>query len=255
MILPLRMKLFTASVTALTALLLAAVATVAHATGMCEDVGVRYAMPTLYSEASDAFAISARLAGCEVRDDGGSFDEERGTIDFVELRDVNGTVIDRLSAARGDDAQRLEAGAGTFAYVAKDKQAAALTARGFAPFITRSPAKQACSVRAVWKATAQKEGGWPSGTLFIEVRAGTRKLLRWEVGDMAEARRGDEVVLEHFIAKRRKIALLTLRPTCGGPPPGYFSADDAGSCYHQDFIETSLVDATSRALARCFTTP
>ena len=224
-----------------------------YATGICEDTGTTYGAPTLFSEALEAFAVPATLAWCEERQDEGSIDEVRGTIAYTELRDVRGNVLGALSAVTGDDAKRLEEVVGVFEAVPAAQLATALAAHGFAPIVARGPTKNRCTIKGAWKATpGQQDNGFPAAELAVEVRAGKRRLLRREVGVVAEARRGDEVVVAHVRATQRKIALFTLRPTCSGPPPGYFGPDDGGSCYQIDDVQVTLLDASAGPLARCF---
>jgi len=229
----------------------------AHASGVCENTGTTYGVPTLFAEATEAFAVPATLAWCEERDRGGVLDEVRGTIAFTELRDVHGKVLGVLSAARGKDAKRLEAAVGAFDKVATGKLASTLKARGYARIVPQGRTRAArCTVRAAWTSTrGTYHDGFPAGLLAVEVWAGKQRALRYEVGPAAEARRGDEKIVAHFLARRGAIALFVRRPTCAGPPPGYFGPDDPGDCYAVDEVSTTLLDAKTGDLARCFPSP
>jgi hypothetical protein len=223
----------------------------AEATGLCENTARTYEPPRLFSEPEQAFAVSATQAWCE---ETAEMNEVRGEIKLVELRDLAGDVIGVLSEARGKDAQRLTQRVGAFEAVAAGKLDGVLAARGFAPLaaITRGPAR--CEVRAA-ASPAPKEtvNGFPATQVFVDVLGGGKRLARIDAGLAAKQRRGELVALGHAMAKRPVIAVWVRRPSCSGPPPGYFGPDDAGNCYPDDEIQVLLFDATKTpALAPCF---
>jgi hypothetical protein len=226
---------------------------VASATGICENTGTTYGKPTMFAEATETFAIPATLAWCDEKEVGFGIEEERGTISYVELRDVSDKVVGVISSATGKNAKRLEEKVGTFTKVGAGKLDAELKKRGFVRLNAKSPAKQACRAQATFqKARKDKVNGFPAERMFLEVRAGTQRMLRNELGLSAAARHDKGVVIAHFYTTKKAVALFTLVPACGGPPPGYFGPDDAGDCYAIDDIKTSVIDASTGDLARCF---
>lgn len=226
---------------------------VAAATGICENTGTTYGKPTLFAEATETFAVPATLAWCDEKDNGGSIEEVRGTIAYVELRDVNNNAVGLISSAKGKDAKRLEDSVGEFDKVVAGKLDAELKKRGYVAINAKSPAKAACRAQATFKkAPKDTVNGFPAERMYIEVRAGKKSMLRKELGLSAQQRQESGVVLAHFYTTKKAVALFTLLPTCSGPPPGYFGPDDVGDCYEDDTITTSLIDGSKGDLARCF---
>jgi hypothetical protein len=219
-----------------------AVAGHAHATGMCENVGVRYDPPELFDEATQSFAIPASQPWCDVDQDG---DEQRGTVSFVELRDVHDKVIGILSTATGADAAHLTAAVGVFDAVPLGKLHATLLARGYAPLVTKAK----CKLATAWTDGANV-GGWRGATLQLDVESAGKRVSRATLGAGSAARRGDQILRSHVLAKRSAIAVFAIVPSCAGPPPGYFGSDDAGDCYHDDTPVVMLLDGP--AIAGCF---
>lgn len=105
----------------------------AAATGVCENTPRHYDPPRLYSETEDAFAVFASQDWYDEVERGGTLDEVRGKVHFVELRDTKGTVLAILSSARGKDAQRVTDLVGAFDPVPPAKLAGTLKTRGYLP--------------------------------------------------------------------------------------------------------------------------
>lgn len=223
----------------------------AEAIGRCENTPRTYEPPRLFSEQEQAFAVSATQAWCEERDE---MNEDRGEIAFVELRDLNGDVVGILSSARGKDAQRLERLVRAFEPVAAGKLDGVLEARGFAPLAATSRGKTRCEVlTATSPAPKETVNGFPAARVFVDVHGGGKRLARVDAGLAAQQREYELVALGHAMAKRPVIAVWMRRPSCSGPPPGYFGPDDGGSCYPDDEIQILLFDAgKTPALAPCF---
>ena len=189
---------------------------------------------------------------CDTIQDGDAFDEKRGEVAFVELRDVHGTVLGRLSTATGDDAKHLAALVDGIEAIAVGKLHSTLVKRGYAPLVTHSAAKRACTLALTW-GTAAGKGGWVRAPLSLEVSLGGKQLLRVPLGDGTTARRGDQFLRAHYLIASRAIAVFALLPSCAGPPPGYFGPDDGGSCYHINTPLALALDAkTHPELAACF---
>lgn len=223
----------------------------AEAIGRCENTPRTYEPPRLFSEQEQAFAVSGTQAWCEERDE---LNEDRGAIAFVELRDLDGDVVGILSSARGKDARRLERLVGPFEPVAAGKLDGVLAARGFAPLAAIARGKARCEVRTT-TSPAPKEtvNGFPAARVFVDVHGGGTRLARVDAGLTAQQRQHELVALGHAMAKRPLIAVWVRRPSCSGPPPGYFGPDDAGSCYPDDEIQILRFDAgKTPALAPCF---
>ncbi|MDX2092296.1 MAG: hypothetical protein SFX73_30815 [Kofleriaceae bacterium] len=230
------------------------VPSIASATGICEDTGTTYGTPTQFAEATNTFAVPATLTWCEETQDGGTIDELRGTIAYTELRDVNDDVVAVLSEAQGQDLVRLQSKVSNVEEVPTGKLGAELARRGYVALVAKSPSKAACRVRATWKKApkGEKVDGFPAERMFFEVRAGKKSVQTKEIGLSAKERHAAGVVVAHFYTTKKAVALLTLLPTCAGPPPGYFGPDDGGSCYNVDTIKASMIDGSKGALARCF---
>jgi hypothetical protein len=223
----------------------------AEAIGRCENTPRAYEPPTLFSEQEQAFAVPATQAWCEERDE---MNEDRGEIAFVELRDVDGDVVGILSSARGKDARRLEDLVGGFEPVAAGKLDGVLKARGFAPLAATTSGKTRCEVRTdTSPAPKETVNGFPAARVFVDVHGGGKRLARIDAGLAAQQRQYELVALGHAMVKRPVIAVWVRRPSCSGPPPGYFGPDDGGSCYSVDEIQVLRFDAGKLpALAPCF---
>jgi hypothetical protein len=217
-----------------------AIAMPAGATGICENTEARYDPPELFDETTQSFAIQVSQPWCEVVE-GGSLGETRGTVSFVELRDVHDKVLGILSTATGQDAVRLQAAVGAFEAVPLGKLHATLVARGYAPLVTKG---SRCTLATAWT-EGDTIGGWRGATLQLDVEHAGKRILRTKLGAGSAARRGDQVLRSHVLAKQSAIAVLAIVPSCAGPPPGYFGADDPGECYRVDTPVAMLVDATA----------
>jgi hypothetical protein len=220
----------------------------AHAIGICEGTIRVYDAPEMFDEATQSFAIPATEPWCDViTTDNGNMDTVRGSVRFVELRDVSNQVIGRLSTAQGADADHLRQYGGDFEYVPYGKLHATLVKRGYAPIV--APSK--CKLAGAWT-DVQSGGGWRGATLQLDVVAAGKRVHRVRLGDGSVERRGDQMIRGHVIAKQA-IAVFATVPSCGGPPPGYFGHDDGGDCYHVDTPVVLRLDPKSTpALAACF---
>ncbi len=218
----------------------------AHATGPCENTETRYDPPELFDEATQSFAIPASQPWCDVTvTNDVVYDEVRGAVSFVELRDVRGNVLGRLSTAQGPDADHLTAH-GAFEPVPFGKLHATLLQRGYKPLV----AAKNCKLQAVW-ADIEPPGGWRGASLSLDVVHAGKQVARILLGRGSVVRRGDQIIRSHVLAKSAGIAVLAIVPSCAGPPPGYFGSDDAGDCYKVDTpVATMLMP--SPALAACF---
>jgi len=225
------------------------IARFAHATGTCEDTGVRYDPPQLFDGKTQSFAIPAVQDWCEEDQHNGVIDEVRGKVSFVELRDIHNKVLGVLSTATGGDAKRLNAAIGKFEAVPTGKLHAILLARGYAPLI----AKSKCKLATAWTdydPTVERD--WRGANVQLEIKSAGKQLARILLGKGSLARRGDQWVRAHVIADQGAIAVFAIVPSCGGPPPGYFEGD-GGSCYHQNAPVAMLLTAKATpALAACF---
>jgi hypothetical protein len=224
----------------------------ADATGVCENTTVRYDPPELFNETTLSFAIPASQPWCTESMDGGAITETRGSVAFVELRDVHNRVLGILSTAEGVAAEHLKAaGVGAFEAVPAGKLHATLRQRGYAPLVS---APKSCKLTTAWTDIASdRTGGWRSAVLQLDLSRGPTRLLRSRLGDGSIARRGDQLVRASTVSKQSIIAVFAVVPSCSGPPPGYFSPDDAGDCYHVNTPMVMALDATSTpALAACF---
>ncbi len=230
------------------------VARTAAATGVCENLARHYDPPRLYSETEDAFAVFASQDWCDEVERGGSLEEVRGKVHFVELRDTKGTVLGILSSARGTDAQRVTDLVGAFDPVPPAKIAGTLKARGFLPLTSTGPKPPRCSVRTAWRAAPKDNvNGFPAAKLALEVLAGSKRVTRVELGLAARDRKPAAMVRAQWLPKRKAVAVWAILPSCAGPPPGSFGADDPGACYDVDNVALTLIEATSTPeLAACF---
>ncbi len=219
----------------------------AFAIGLCENTPRQYSPPRLFDETTNTFAIPATQVWCDEVQDGAAFDETRGVVSFIELRDTSGQVTGIASNATGADAKRLTAMFGT---VTKPATALAKFKK-----LVRTSAGQLgrCTVRTTWKRSPVPLNGFPAGTLGIEVIAGKQTLASAEIGLAAAQRREEVAVAAHFRRDTRTVAVFVRLPTCSGPPPGYFGPDDGGDCYAEDEPVIKLFDANQTpALAGCF---
>jgi hypothetical protein len=209
-------------------LVLVVLAATAHATGVCENTERRYGKPVAFSEKDQAFAVPGVQPWCDEVDDGGVLDEKRGETAFTELRDIKGHVLAVLTESTDTH--------GAFDHVASIK--AELARRGY-----KAVAPAHCTItRRLGK--AKPVDGWPALELQIEERVAGSVVKRASVGSIAEQRSKDVVSVAHVTGKQ--LVVWTLVPTCGGPPPGYFSPDDGGVCYPQDTPVITVLDG-----ARC----
>lgn len=211
----------------------------AFATGLCENVGPRYDAPELFDAATQSFAIDVVQPWCEEVTDGGALDEKRGSVAFVELRDIHDQVLGRLATAQGEDAAHLRAAIGDFEAIAYGKLHATLLARGYKPIA----APKACKLTAAWADDVESGGGWRGATVQLDVMRAGKRVLRTKLGDGSIARPGDQLVRAHALAAQKALAVFAIVPACAGPPPGYFGPDDGGNCYHVDTPRVLLVDA------------
>jgi hypothetical protein len=202
----------------------------AHATGVCENTSAHYDPPELFDEGTQSFAIPALQPWCEEVQSGGAIDEKRGSVSFVELRDVHDKVLGILSTATGDDAGHLKAAVGAFEAVPLGKLHSTLLKRGYVPVVSKA---KGCKLTTVWTDVG-KSGGWRGATLQLDLENAGKRLLRMKLGTGSIARRGDQIVRGHVIAKQPAIAIFAIVPACAGPPPGYFGPDDTGDCYQVD---------------------
>jgi hypothetical protein len=218
----------------------------ASATGPCEDTDTRYDPPELFDEATRSFAIPAAQPWCDVKvTNDAVYDEVRGAVSFVELRDVRGNVLERLSTAQGSDADHLTA-RGAFTSVPFGKLHATLVQRGYKPLVAATK----CKLEAVWS-DLDPPGGWRGANLSLDVEHAGKRLARSLLGRGSVARRGDQIIRSHVLANAAGIAVFAIVPSCAGPPPGYFGSDDPGNCYNIDTPVVTLL-APSPALAACF---
>lgn len=225
----------------------------AEAIGPCENTPLVYEPPLMFSEKEQAFAIPATQYWCEESTVG---NEVRGDLKFVELRDVNDIVIGRLSIAHGQVAKRLEQAVGAFEAVPAGKLAATLKARGYAPLAATGRGKARCAVRtATTAAPKETVNGFPAERGHVEVVSGGKLLVRLDDDLTAEQRHDDFIVRAHFLAQRAAIAVWVQRPSCAGPPPGYWGPDSLGDCYPINNAEVLVLEvAKLPALAACFAT-
>jgi hypothetical protein len=244
---------------------------VAHATGPCENTGPRYDPPELFDAKTRSFAIPVSQPWCDVTVDGevlppgedlldqlnrrplrwtgGVVDENRGTVEFVELRDVNNHVIGILSTVQGADAERLWRAVGVFEEIPVGKLHATLLARGYAPLVVRA---KDCKLSTAWT-DVEPGGGWRGATLQLDVQRSGKRLLRAPLGKGSIERRGDQFIRAHVLAKQASVAVFAIVPSCAGPPPGDFGPDFGGECYRVNTPVAMLFDAkTLPSLAACF---
>ncbi|NVB77328.1 MAG: hypothetical protein HOV81_02940 [Kofleriaceae bacterium] len=206
-------------------LLLLVLAKAAHATGICENTERRYHAPTAYSESEHAFAVPGVQPWCEEVEDGGTLDEKRGEVAFVELRKNDGTVIATLTDSTDAHA--------SFDHV--DDLSAELARRGYKPVSAGR-----CTITSSF-GRAPAVDGWPAQKLAIVQKARGKQIKRVSLGAIAKERKADAISVAHIDGA--KLVVWTLVPTCGGPPPGYFGANDGGACYPIDTPVISVLDA------------
>ena len=72
-------------------------------------------------------------------------------------------------------------------------------------------------------------------------KARGKQIKRVSLGPIAQRRKADVVSVAHVDGA--KLVVWTLVPTCAGPPPGYFGADDGGDCYPVDTPVIRVLDA------------
>jgi hypothetical protein len=207
----------------------------AHAEGLCENTPLRFDPPTMFDAKTQSFAIPASQAWCDVTEDN---QEKRGTVAFVQLRDVHDKVLANVSGATGADATHLQAAIGAFEKLSGLH--AALVKRGYAP-LDGKLAK--CTVKTKWTGVTAGDRGWQDGTVVLELARGGKQLQQVTLGAGTAQRRGDQQVRTHAIGTQ--LAVFATVPSCDGPPPGYFSAGDAGDCYQKDQVSVRLIDATA----------
>lgn len=197
----------------------------AHATGICENTERRYRAPTAYSETEHAFAVPGVDPWCDEVEHGGAIDEKRGEVAFVELRASDGTVLATLTDSTDPHA--------SFERVAD--VSAELARRGYKPVSAGR-----CTVTASF-GRAPAVDGWPAQKLAIVQRARGKQVKRVALGSIATQRKAEVLSVAHVDGT--KLVVWTLVPACGGPPPGYFGADDGGVCYPIDTPVVSVLDA------------
>ncbi|MFT3691611.1 MAG: hypothetical protein QM831_00615 [Kofleriaceae bacterium] len=205
-------------------LLIVARAARAYATGECENNPVRFDPPELYNAKLQAFAIPVSAAWCDFQDDN-MHEAARGTVSFVELRDIRNKVIGRITAATGKDLEREKAMMSDIEVVAQLHKT--LLARGYQP-IKNVPA---CSFKAKWDGFGDKSG-WQTARVSLDVAKRKKLLTSVLVGEGSAARQGDAQI--RAATDGTVIAVFVTVPTCAGPPPGYFGPEDGGDCYHVD---------------------
>jgi hypothetical protein len=223
----------------------------AYATGVCENTERSYDPPELFDEATQSFAIPVTQPWCDVVvTNDVVYDEVRGTVRFVELRDVSNQVVGVLSTAQGDDAKHLREHVGDFEHVPYGKLHATLVKRGYAPIV----APKKCALAGAWTdVDPPASRTWRGAVLQLDVVAGGKRLQRMKLGDGSVTRRGDQLVRGHAVAKQTAIAVFATVPSCAGPPPGYFGPDDGGDCYQVNTPVVLKLDPKSTPpLAACF---
>jgi len=223
----------------------------AYATGFCENTERIYDPPEMFDETSQSFAIPGTQAWCDhVLDNGFPVDEQRGSVKFVELRDVFNHVIGVLSTAQGDDADHLQKFVGDFEYIPYGKLHATLVQRGYKPIV----AVTKCKLAGAWTdVDPPANKSWRGAALQLDVTAGGKRLHRVKLGDGAIERRGDQLIRGHTRAKGSAIAVFATVPSCAGPPPGYFGPDDGGVCYRKNEpVVLQLEVKSAPTLAPCF---
>lgn len=226
----------------------------AQATGVCENNPRQFEPSVSWSATEKQLAIPATQDWCEEKDEGGTLGEQRGTVRFVEIRDISGTVVERLSSERGAQAKRLKESVGEFKVVPSEKMPQTLKARGFVPLSAKavSPAG-GCTTRLKWAKSKETVNGFPAGSVSVEVVAAKKVLASADLGLAARQRRGDLALRSLFIADGKSVVVWARVPQCSGPPPGYFDKDFAGDCYAGDEIVIKQLTATANAeLAACF---
>jgi len=227
----------------------------ARAIGVCEDTEIKYAPATRFAPAQRQFAFEGTSDWCEEKDEGDVVQEVRGTLRFVEIRDMTGKVVVRLSGARRRDAERLRAAIGAFEEVAAGRMQRTLADRGFVPLAAaaRSPAGS-CRVSTRYTGHAEKQNGFPAGDVAVEIYAGKRKLAGRDVGVAARELHGQIVARAQFLPAGRAVAVWVRVPQCnGGEPPGYWGEGSPGTCYHADTIAIALLTVDEQPdLAACF---
>lgn len=205
------------------AVLLVLVATPAWATGICENTPRNYGSPTLV--AGDVFAVPGTQAWCEDIDGRA----RRGVVSFVELRDPGGVKTTLATSAKHlPDAEVVPS------------IPAALAARGFKPLA----ASRTCKVHRQWGRSVEIDRGWPARMLALEIGTKT-DVVATEIDLVPRQRQRAVRVVLHFA--KPDVLVYVRRPTCSGPPPGYFGKDDPGACYAEDEVIVQ-----KHAVPQCF---
>jgi len=231
---------------------------VAQATGICENNPRRYHTEVSYSPQEGRVATVATQAWCEEKEKNGVLGEQRGTVQFVEIRDRKGTVLEYLSSASGAQAARLKEYVSDVKLLPQEALLQDLRSRGFVPLPERAVSPSGtCSVRSTWQKSDNRQNDFPAGLVSIEVMAGQARLARIELDDLAAQGRRTEVALRAMFLPSERALLVWLRlPRCAGPPPGYFGKGDPGTCYPKDLMVIKLLSEREQpALSACFAPP
>ena len=204
----------------------------AHATGPCENTETRYDPPELFDEATQSFAIPASQPWCDVTvTNDVVYDEVRGAVSFVELRDVRGKVLGRLSTAQGPDADHLTAH-GAFEAVPFGKLHATLVQRSYKP-AGRSEDVQAARREPLARRRARRQTTH-SRHVSNEARAVAHHVHVTHRG-LASQRSPDPNVIPELYRPKSAVRRLQFRNPCNG----------CGSCH-----ALSRRDARGRSMFR-----
>lgn len=228
---------------------------VAQAIGICENNPRRYLTEVSYSLKEGRVAMVATQAWCEEKEKNGVLGEQRGTVQFVEIRDRKGTVLEYLSSATGPQAARLKEYVGEAKSLPEEVLLQQLRSRGFEPLPEQAGSPSgACSVRSTWTKSDNRQNDFPAGLVSIEVMAGQARLAHIELDDLAAQGRRTEVALRAMFLPSERALLLWIRlPQCGGPPPGYFGKGHPDTCYPKDRVVLKLLSEREHpALSACF---
>jgi hypothetical protein len=188
-------------------------------------------------------------AWCDETDDG----VKRGTLSYVEIRDLGDRVIARLSSQRGAADEPIGELKKLVRYVPRERLARELERRGF-PRAGAAPgaAAERCVARAVRGGRTAMDG-FPATRVSLAVMQGQRELLRRRLGAAAAQRRAELEVRSHLLVEERALAVWIRLPACEGPPPGYFGPKDRGTCHKLDKVRVQLLAARKHPqLASCF---
>lgn len=203
----------------------------AHAIGLCEGGSTDYKLIEIAPRAG-LLALSVEQHTCAVVESENSVDEKWQTLKTIlvtdlELKEQGSYATDPKSAPSGDVKP-----AAAWQALRKDK--------GFRPIAEVAllpPGTAACRVERValvgrravpLDEAPHRRHEFTEHRVGLRVTAGGRALPPLVLGTHALEAGDFPVWLVPLPGGVRSYAMLA---TCGGPPPGYFGEDDAGSCY------------------------